>query len=143
MFLDEAFNNVYFAEQKIGDILGIFAGLSIFIACLGLFGLSAFTTSEKTKEIGIRKVLGATTSGIILQLSKEFIKLVGLAFLISVPTAYYLMNNWLLDFEYHTDLSVWLFITAGITTALITILTISYHAYKAASLDPAKSIKYE
>ena len=142
-FMDESFNEMYFAEQKIGNIFGLFAGLSIFIACLGLFGLSAFTAEVKTKEIGIRKVLGASISGIVIMLSKEFVKLVGISFIIAAPIAYYFMQNWLQDFVYKTDLSPWLFFMSGLIAITISIITISYHAYKAASLDPAKSIKYE
>ena len=102
-----------------------------------------YLAQTSTKEIGIRKVLGASISGIVIMLSKEFVKLVGISFIIAAPIAYYFMQNWLQDFVYKTDMSPWLFFMSGLIAITISIITISYHAYKAASLDPAKSIKYE
>ncbi len=142
-FYDEEFNAEYKAEQKVGEIFGIFAGLAIFIACLGLFGLAAFTAEQRTKEVGIRKVLGASTSSIIMLLSKEFMKLVLIAFGIAVPVAWYAMNTWLQDFAYRTSLGVSVFVIAGGLSFVIAWLTMSFHSYKAAVLNPARSLRTE
>ena len=142
-FLDKDFDNLYKAEQKIGDIFSVFAFLAIFIGCLGLFGLAAFTAERKTKEIGIRKVLGAGVPGLIYLLSKEFTKLIFLAFVISVPVAYYFMNNWLEDFAYRIDISVWVFVLSGGIALAIALATVSYHAIKAAIANPIEALRYE
>ncbi len=142
-FFDDVFNKIYQTEQKIGSIFSVFATLSIIVACLGLFGLSLFTAEQKTKEIGIRKVLGASVSDIVISLSKEFTKLVLLGNLIAVPAAWYIMNEWLGNFAYRTDLSIFLFITACIISFLVALLTVSYQALKAAAANPVKSLKYE
>jgi putative ABC transport system permease protein len=142
-FLDERYNNTYKAEQKIGSILGIFAGLTIFVACLGLFGLAKFTAERRTKEIGIRKVLGSSVSGIVNLLSLEFLKLVLLAFVIASPIAWFIMNKWLQDFAYRVNISWWVFAIAVLLTILITILTISFQAIKAAIANPIKSLRTE
>src|SRR5690606_26127799 len=113
-FLDERFSEMYKNEQKLGKIFGIFAFLAIFIACLGLYGLAAFTAEQRTKEIGVRKVLGASIMSIITLLSKEFLKLVGIAFLIAAPVSYYFMDSWLQDFENRTTINVMVFLLAGI-----------------------------
>ena len=105
-FLDERFNNTYKAEQKIGMILGIFAGLTIFVACLGLFGLARFTAEQRTKEIGIRKVLGSSVTGIVNLLSLDFLKLVLIAFIIASPIAWFIMNKWLQDFAYRINIQL-------------------------------------
>ena len=142
-FMDEDFNKMYNAEKKIGEIFSVFAFLAIFIGCLGLFGLAAFTAEQKTKEIGIRKVLGASVPGIIFMLSKEFAKLVLIAFTISVPIAYYYMNIWLQDFQYRIGLSADIFLFAGLIAITIAMLTVSYHAIKIATTNPSKSLRYE
>jgi len=142
-FLDERFNNVYRAEQKIGEIFGSFAVLAIFVGCLGLFGLAAFVAEQRTKEIGIRKVLGASISSIITLLSKEFAILVGIANLIAWPAAYFIMKKWLEDFAYKTALSPWTFLAAGMAALLIALITIGYQSIKAALANPVNSIKYE
>lgn len=142
-FLDERFENMYKAEQRISEIFGTFAFIAIFIGCLGLFSLSAFTTEQKTKEIGIRKVLGSSSTLIVTMLSKEFVKLVVIAFIIASPIAYYFMNQWLTEFEYRTDLSIWIFVTAGFISLGIAVITVSYHALKAASSNPVEALKYE
>jgi len=142
-FLDEAFNTMYFAEQKVGNIFAIFAGLTIFTGCLGLFSLSAFAAEEKTKEIGIRKVLGSSISQIILMLSKEFFKLVIISFIIAAPIAYFAMQDWLDNFQYRSDLSIGLFLSAGLIVLLISMITISYHAVKATTLNPVEAIRTE
>ena len=142
-FLDERYNNTYKAEQKIGMILGIFAGLTIFVACLGLFGLARFTAEQRTKEIGIRKVLGSSVTGIVNLLSLDFLKLVFVAVIIASPIAWFIMNKWLQDFAYRINISWWIFFVAAFLAALVTILTISYQAIKAAIANPVKSLRTE
>jgi putative ABC transport system permease protein len=142
-FLDERFENMYRGEQRISEIFGTFAFLAIFIGCLGLFSLSAFITEQKTKEIGIRKVLGSSSTLIVTMLSKEFVKLVVIAFIIASPIAYYLMNKWLMEFEYKTDLSLWIFLSAGLISLAIAVATVSYQAVKAAIANPVDSLRSE
>nr|NIM11352.1 FtsX-like permease family protein [Candidatus Aminicenantes bacterium]NIM78133.1 FtsX-like permease family protein [Candidatus Aminicenantes bacterium]NIN17451.1 FtsX-like permease family protein [Candidatus Aminicenantes bacterium]NIN41347.1 FtsX-like permease family protein [Candidatus Aminicenantes bacterium]NIN84117.1 FtsX-like permease family protein [Candidatus Aminicenantes bacterium] len=142
-FLDERFYEVYKAEQKLGQIFGAFAVLAIFVGCLGLFGLAAFIAEQRTKEIGIRKVFGASVSSIIGLLSREFVILVGIANIIAWPVAYFVMNKWLQDFAYRTPLSPLIFLAAGAAAIIIALLTTSYQAVKAAFTDPVKSLKYE
>jgi putative ABC transport system permease protein len=142
-FLDDRFNDTYKAEQNIGRILFIFAGLTIFVACLGLFGLATFTAEQRTKEIGIRKVLGADVTGLVSLLSKDFLKLVLIAFVIASPVAWYAMNKWLLDFAYRINISWTVFALAGIVVAVITVITVSYQSIKAALMNPVKSLKTE
>ncbi|MBN2246373.1 MAG: ABC transporter permease [Candidatus Aminicenantes bacterium] len=142
-FLDERFEQMYQSEQKIGKIFTVFASLAIFIGCLGLFGLAAFTAEQRTKEIGIRKVLGASSPRIIRLLLKEFVILVGIANLIAWPIAYLIMKRWLMDFAYRISPSVLIFITAGTLTLLVAILTVSFQAVKAALADPIRSLRYE
>ena len=142
-FLDERFEQMYQSEQKIGRIFTVFASLAIFIGCLGLFGLAAFTAEQKTKEIGIRKVLGATSSRIIRLLLKEFVILVAIANLIAWPIAYLVMNRWLTDFAYRISPHILIFIFAGILTLVVSLLTVSLQAVKAALADPIRSLRYE
>ncbi|MEQ8684566.1 MAG: ABC transporter permease [Imperialibacter sp.] len=142
-FYNEEFNAEYKAEEKIGEIFGIFAGLAIFIACLGLFGLAAFTAEQRTKEVGIRKVLGASISSIILLLSKEFMKLVLIAFVITVPLAWFAMDAWLQDFAYRTTIGVGVFALAGGLSFVIAWLTMSVHSYKTAAMNPSSSLRTE
>ncbi len=142
-FYDEEFNAEYKAEEKIGEIFGIFAGLAIFIACLGLFGLAAFTAEQRTKEVGIRKVLGATIPSIIMLLSKEFMKLVLISFVITVPLAWFAMDTWLQDFAYRTTIGVTVFAIAGGLSFAIAWLTMSVHSFKAASMNPSSSLRTE
>jgi len=142
-FLDERFADAYQSEQKLGKILGIFAGLTIFIACLGLFGLATFTAQQRTKEIGIRKVLGASVGSIVTLLSKDFLKLVSIATIVAWPIAWYGMHQWLQDFAYRIDMSWWIFGLAGFVALLIALLTISLQAIKAAIANPVKSLHNE
>ncbi len=142
-FLDERFNATYKAEQKVGTILGLFAGLTIFVACLGLFGLATFTAEQRTKEIGIRKVLGASVAGVVALLSKDFLKLVLIAFIIASPIAWFVMNKWLEDFAYRIDISAWVFVIAIVLAVVITIVTISFQAIKAALANPVNSLRTE
>jgi putative ABC transport system permease protein len=142
-FLDERFEQMYASEQRAGHLFAIFTGFAILIACLGLFGLASFTAASRTKEIGVRKVLGASVGGIVALLSKDFLKLVALAFLVAVPLAYLLMQRWLSDFAYHVDLSPGVFVLAGALALGIALLTVSYQSIKAALADPVRSLRYE
>jgi putative ABC transport system permease protein len=143
VFLDENYNNLYQSEQRQGKIFTVFAGIAILIACLGLFGLSAFSITQRFKEIGVRKVLGADTSTIVTLLSKDFLKLVAIAALIAFPLAGYMMYNWLQNFAYRTSLDWWIFPLAGFIAALIALVTISFQAIKAALMNPVKSLRTE
>ncbi len=142
-FMDERFNNTYRAEQKVGNILNIFAGLTIFVACLGLFGLATFIAQQRTKEIGVRKVLGASVAGIATLLSKDFVKLVLIAIVLASPVAWYLTSNWLQDFAYRIDISWWMFVLAGFAAVIIALVTVSFQAVKAALMNPVKSLRSE
>lgn len=142
-FMDEDFNNMYKAEQKIGDIFSTFAFLAIFIGCLGLFALAAFTAVQRTKEIGVRKVLGASVPNVLLLLTKEFLKWILIANVIAWPIAYYFMNNWLKDFAYRIEISWWVFFLAGGIALLIALFTILFQAIKAAIANPVDSLRYE
>jgi putative ABC transport system permease protein len=142
-FLDDKFNQTYEKEQKMGTILGIFAGLTIFVACLGLFGLATFTAEQRTKEIGIRKVLGATIMGVVSLLTKDFLKLVFLAFIISAPVAWYIMYKWLQDFAYRIHVQWWVFFVAAVVAVIITVFSVSFKAIKAAIANPVKSLRTE
>lgn len=142
-FLDERFNETYKAEQKTGQILGTFAGLTIFVACLGLFGLATFTAEQRTKEIGVRKVLGASVAGIIALLSRDFLKLVIIALLIATPAAWWLMDRWLEEFAYKIDVTWWMFALAGALSVLVALCTISYQSVKAALMNPVESLRSE
>ncbi|HEX5153732.1 MAG TPA: ABC transporter permease [Parafilimonas sp.] len=142
-FLDDRFNNQYANDQLFGKVFGIFSTFAICIACLGLLGLSLFATAQRTKEIGVRKVLGASVSNIVLLLSKDFIKLVLIAFVIASPLAWYVMNNWLNDFAYRINISAWIFIAAGLLAVIIALATISFQAIKAAVANPVESLRTE
>ncbi|MEO8110885.1 MAG: ABC transporter permease [Ginsengibacter sp.] len=142
-FLDENFNNLYKGEQRTGSVFIAFAALAIFIACLGLFGLAAYSAQQRTKEIGIRKVLGASVKGIIGLLSKDFIRLVGVAIIIATPLAWWAMNTWLQNFAYRINISWWIFFIAGALALLIALITVSFQAIKAAIANPVKSLRTE
>ena len=142
-FMDERFDRIYANEQKVGQIFGVFAFLAIFIACLGLFGLASFTAEQKRKEIGIRKVLGASITHIVNKLSMSFIKLVAVAFLIASPISYFAMKVWLDDFVYRTDIKVWVFVAAGFAACAIAWLTMSVQSWKAARANPVTSLRNE
>ena len=142
-FLDELFNNQYQAEEQFEDLFLSFALLAIFISCLGLLGLAAYSTIQRKREIGIRKIVGASVSSIINLLSKEFIKLVAIAFIISAPIAWYLMHSWLEDFAYKIDIKWWMFVVAGIGSMIIALATVSFQAIKAATSNPVRSLRTE
>ena len=142
-FLNDRFNSLYANEQLLGKVFGIFSGFAIFIASLGLLGLSLFATSQRTKEIGVRKVLGASVSNIVMLLSKDFIRLVIIAFVIASPVAWYIMHNWLQDFAYRITISWWIFPIAGLLAVFIALATISFQAIRAAIANPVKSLRTE
>ncbi|MCF0053221.1 ABC transporter permease [Dyadobacter sp. LJ53] len=142
-FMDEDFNEVYRSEQQVGKIFITFAAISIIIGCLGLFGLSAYTAERRTKEIGVRKVLGASVANIVTLLSKEFLRLIIIAILIGTPIAWFGMNQWLNDFAYHVDLAWWMFLAAGAIAITIALLTVSFQSIKAALMNPVKSLRSE
>ncbi len=142
-FLDNSLQNLYAADQRTSKIAGTFSVLAIFIACLGLLGLAAFTTEQRTKEIGIRKVLGAFVPEVIALLSAQFAKWVLIANVVAWPLAYYMMNNWLKNFAYRMDISVWIFVASGAMALVVALLTVSLHAIKAATANPVEALRYE
>jgi putative ABC transport system permease protein len=142
-FLDERFADLYKEEQRQGTIFTVFACIAIFIACLGLFGLSAFTISQRVKEIGVRRVLGANIDSIVILLSKDFLRLVLIASIIAFPIAWYAMTHWLGDFAYRASIHWWVFILAAVLASVVALATVSFHAFKAAVVNPVKSLKME
>ena len=142
-FLDESFENMYADVQRTANIFTSFAILAIIIACLGLFALSAFMAEQRNKEIGIRKVLGASVSGITAMLSKDFVKLVIISIVIATPVAYWAMTKWLQDFAYRISISWWMIAVAGLAAILIALLTISFQSIKAALVNPVRSLRSE
>jgi putative ABC transport system permease protein len=142
-FLDESFDDMYRVEQRAGKIALLFSSLAIFIACLGLFGLASFIAELRTKEIGIRKLLGASISNIITILSGNFLKLIGIAFILAVSLAWYFMNGWLQDFAYRITIGWWVFPLAGLLVTIIALITVSFQAIKAAIANPIGALKSE
>ncbi len=142
-FADEAFDQQYREDERFATLFTLFASLAIVIACLGLFGLAAFTAQQRTKEIGVRKVLGASVGGLVGLLSTDFLKPVVLATLVASPVAYLLMQRWLEDFAYRIDLGPGIFLAVSALTVAGALATVSVHAVRAASLDPVKSLRYE
>ncbi len=142
-FVDDAFNAMFRSEQLMGNLSKIFAVLAVIISCLGLFGLSAFTAEQRRKEIGVRKVLGASVSGIVNLLSKDFLRLVFISLLIAIPLAWYAMQNWLERFAYRIEINWLVFVIAGVVAITIALLTVSFQAFKAATANPVKSLRSE
>jgi putative ABC transport system permease protein len=142
-FLDEAYQQQYESETRVSSLSKYFAGLAIIISCLGLFGLAAFTAQKRRKEIGIRKVVGASTGNITVMLSKDFVKLVLISLLIAFPVSGWLMANWLQSFSYRISISPFVFLIAGLTVLFITVFTISFQSIKAAIANPVKSLRTE
>ena len=142
-FLDQKFDKLYKADIRQQTLAAIFSGLAIFVACLGLFGLASFTATKRTKEIGVRKVLGSTTQNIVMLLSKDLLKPVLLATIIAIPIGYYAMNKWLEDFAYKTSLSWWIFVLAAMITIIIALITVCFKAIKAAIANPVESLRSE
>jgi putative ABC transport system permease protein len=142
-FLDESFDRLFRAEQRMGTIFGIFSGLAIFVACLGLFALSAFTSEQRTKEIGIRKAMGASSYSVMFLLSKEFTRLVLIAFVPAAAAGWYISDNWLQEFAYRVDVNPVIIVVSGTAAIGIAWLTVSYQAVRTAMLNPVKSLRYE
>jgi len=143
VFLDESFDELYRSDRRMGVVFRDFAALAIFISCLGIFGLAAFTAQQRTREIGVRKVLGASVAGIVLLLSRESLILVTIANVIACPVGYFLMNWLLRSYTYRTSLPFWIFLGTGILAYLVSLLTVSYQAFKAARTTPTHALKYE
>jgi putative ABC transport system permease protein len=142
-FLDEFFDRQYRSEQRFGRLFLNFAILAIFISCLGLLGLASYSTIQRTKEIGIRKVLGASVSGVVALLSKDFLKLVVIAVIIASPLAWYGMNKWLQNFSYRISISWPVFVLTTVLAVFIALFTISFQAIKAATTNPVKNLRTE
>src|SRR4029079_11746229 len=142
-FLDDDFNRMYKDDQRTGTLFNVFAIAAILIYCLGLFGLATYTAQVKTKEIGIRKVLGASVTSLIRLLSKEFIVLILTAFVIATPVAWYFMSKWLRDFAYRININWWIFLGTGVLAIIIALLTVGFQAIKAAIANPVKSLRTE
>lgn len=140
-FFDEEFGQQFASDERFGRLVFSFTWLAIFIACLGLFGLSAFTAEQKTKEIGVRKVLGASVGGIVMLLSKQFSQLIMVAIILATPLAYYLMSQWLSDYEYRVDINWMWFVISGIVALLIALITVVFQSVKAANINPSKSLR--
>jgi len=142
-FTDQEYAKKFSDEERIGNLASFFAVLAIFISCLGLFGLASFVAEQRTKEIGIRKVLGASMPAIWRMLSKDFVMLVIISCLIAIPLAWYYLHQWLQKYEYRTEISWWVFILAAAGALIITLLTVSFQAIKAALANPVKSLRTE
>jgi putative ABC transport system permease protein len=142
-FIDQSIQQLHNADQRTGQVFSYFAGLAILIACLGLFGLASYMTIKREKEVGIRKVFGANVRNIVVLLSKDFIRLVSIGFIIATPIAYLAMNSWLQNFAYHTEIGIWIFISAGFIALAVSMLSVSYQSAKAAFMNPVKSIRNE
>jgi len=142
-FIDADYAKNFDNEERIGKLAGCFAGLAIFISCLGLFGMASFVAEQRIKEIGVRKVLGASVFNLWQLLSKDFVVLVIIALLIASPVSYYFMHHWLQSYTYRTDIAWWVFASAGMGAMLITLLTVSYQSIRAALANPVKSLKTE
>ncbi len=142
-FIDTEFAEKYEAEERVGNLSGVFAILAVFISCLGLFGLASFVAEQRTKEIGIRKVLGASVSNLWRMLSSDFVLLVVISCFLAAPIAYFYLKDWLLSYEYHTEISWWIFVAAGAGALVLTLLTVSFQAVKAALANPIKSLRTE
>lgn len=142
-FLDDVIDRMYRTEQRLGKGINIFTAIAIFIACLGLFGLASFTAEQKTKEIGIRKILGAPILNIVYLLSYEFLKRVLLAALLAIPLSCFVMNMWLQNFAYRINISVWTIVISTVLVMFIALITVSYQSIKAATANPVDSLRYE
>ena len=142
-FMDADFDKIYTAEQRTGKLFITFAVFAILIGCLGLFGLVTYAAEQRIKEIGVRKVLGASVRGIVTMLSKDFARLILIASLIAFPIAWWAMHKWLQSFAYRITISWWVFIAAGISALVIALLTVSFRAIRAALANPVKSLRTE
>ena len=141
--MNEDFGALYQADRKVGTLFGYFSILAVVIASLGLLGLASFVMDRRRKEIGVRKVLGATVASVVRMLSMDFLRLIGLAFLVACPVAYLVARRWLEGFAYRSDIEVWLFAAAGFAVALIALATVSIQSIRSALVDPAVSLKHQ
>jgi putative ABC transport system permease protein len=142
-FLDENYRRLYASEQRLGTVMNLFSGIAIVLACLGLFGLSSYAAKQRVKEIGIRKVLGASLGNLAFLLSAGFVRLALIAMLIAFPLAWWAMHSWLQDFVFRVDIGPWVFVLAGVMVLLVTLATVSIQAVKTALLNPVKNLKVE
>jgi putative ABC transport system permease protein len=142
-YLEDTYDSQYRAEEKLGSILTSFSVFAVFVACLGLFGMASFSAERRRREIGIRKVLGASVADVLVLLTKDFTQVVLLANLIAWPLAYFVMRNWLQNFAYRTQIGVSVFLVTGLISLLISLLTVSFQSVRAALSDPAQAVKYE
>ena len=142
-FLDQHFEDVYQADKQVSKMVGILATLAIIISCLGLFGLASYSAEKRVKEIGIRKVMGASIGSIVSLLSMSFIGLVMIANLIAWPLAWYVLNKWLQNYAFHIPVNIWVFLLTGLIAMLIALVTVSFHAARAALANPVKSLRSE
>ena len=142
-FVDEEYAKKFQDEKRTGILAALFAGLAILISCLGLFGLATYMAENRIKEIGVRKVLGATVTGITTLLNKDFLRLVIISFAIAAPIAWYMMYKWLMDYTYRIQISWWVFLSAGLLTVLIALITVSYQSIRAAIANPIRSLRTE
>lgn len=140
-FIDEEFAKKFLTEERVARLAAFFAALAIFISCLGLFGMASFTAEQRIKEIGVRKVLGASVFSLWKMLSKDFVTLVLISLMIAIPLGYYFMNNWLSNYEYRYTIAPWIFIVAGFGAILITLATVTYQSIKAAIVNPVRSLR--
>jgi len=142
-FVDQEYGKKFGNEQRMGTLASLFAGLTIIISCLGLFGLAAYMAQNRIKEIGVRKILGASVMGVTTMLSKDFLKLVMISFVIASPIAWWFMYKWLQKYSYRISISIWVFVIALFVTVLISVITVSFQAIKAALANPVKSLRSE
>jgi ABC-type antimicrobial peptide transport system permease subunit len=142
-FMDEDYQSLYASEQRVSKLAKYFGVMAIFLSCLGLFGLAAFTAEKRKKEIGVRKVMGASTVSILTLVSKDFVQLILISIIIAVPLAWYFADNWLKSYAYQTNLSWWIFAGSGVILMLIALMTVGFQAYKAANSNPVESLKSE
>ena len=142
-FLDEKIGSFYKQENQLSQLYKIFAAIAIFLSCLGLYGLASFMAVQRIKEVGIRKVLGATAGNIVYLFSKEFIILIAIAFAIATPISWYYMHQWLQDYPFRIDMSWWIFIAGGVGAIIIALVAVSFQALKAAFSNPVKSLRAE
>ncbi len=140
-FLDDEIASMYQEERRLGQLFMVFSGLAVLVACLGLFGLAAYTTVQRSKEISIRKILGASVRNLVTMLTEDYLKLVGIAFLVAAPLTYFLMASWLESFVYHIELGIWIFLLAGLIASGIAIITVGYQSIKAAIANPVESLR--
>ena len=142
-FVDQEYEKKFEDESRVGKLSSIFAGLAIFISCLGIFGLASFMAEKRTKEIGIRKVMGASVISLLGMLSKDFILLVLISFVVSIPTSFWVMSDWLNEYHYRTEIKWWVFAVAGLSALVITLFTVSFHSIKAGMANPVDSLRDE